>query len=216
MMLERKPYRKWNASAFGGKKLTLLVIIAAWFSRANLYIFCGWAQKTRLGKSGICARLRATGRIWPVGSSWGGVASFALREPSQISVRDASRAERLAQRQTQEIGHMFAAVIRIHLLYQIKEKRKFLNAMVVNSPWLFLRRLQAGRYGARGSQSPNRSYPEALGATVDQGNEANMAATPGRRPHRDTLCVEICPKTKYVPNAGSADPNLPRSDTGGS
>ena len=39
------------------------MIIAAWFSRANPYIFCGWAQKTRLGKSGICARLRATGRI---------------------------------------------------------------------------------------------------------------------------------------------------------
>ena len=212
MMLERKPYRKWNASAFGGKKLTLLVIIAAWFSRANHYIFCGWAQKTRLGKSGICARLRATGRIFRAGRE----ASFALREPSQISVRDASRAERLAQRQTKEIGHMLAAVIRIHLLYQIEEKRKFLSAMVVNSPWLFLRRLQAGRHGARGSQSPNRSYPEALGATVDQGNEANMAATPGRRPHRDTLCVEICPKTKYVPNVGSTDPNLPRSDTGGS
>ena len=96
MMLERGPYRKWNASAFGGKKLTLLVIIAAWFSRANPYIFCGWAQKTRLGKSGICARLRATGRIWPVGS--------------EILVRDASRAERLAQRQTEEIGHMLATV----------------------------------------------------------------------------------------------------------
>ena len=107
MMLERGPYRKWNASAFGGKSISR-AIIAAWFSRANPYISYGWAQKTRLGKSGIFARLRATGRIWPVGSSWG--ASFALREPSQISVRDASRAERLAQRQTEEIGHMFATV----------------------------------------------------------------------------------------------------------
>ena len=93
-----------------------------------------------------------------------------------------------------------------------REKEKVPERMVVNSPWLFLRRL----HGARGGQSPHSTCPEALGATVDQGNEANMAATPGRRPHRDTLCVEICPKTKYVPNAGSADPNLPRSDTGGS
>ena len=105
-MLESGPYRKWNASAFGGKKLTLLVIIAAGFSRANPYISYGWAQKTRLGKSGVFARLRATGRIWKVGR----VASFALREPSQILVRDASRAERLAQRQTKEIGHMLATV----------------------------------------------------------------------------------------------------------
>ena len=125
MMLESGPYRKWSASAFGGKKLTLLVIIAAGFSRANPYISYGWAQKTRLGKSGIFARLRATGRIWPVGSSWGGVASFALREPSQILVRDASRAERLAQRQTKEIGHMFAAV---HFFSREKEIPLFLNA----------------------------------------------------------------------------------------
>ena len=95
-----------ECECFRRKKLTLLVIIAAWFSRANPYISYGWAQKTRLGKSGIFARLRATGRIWPVGRE----ASFALREPSQILVRDASRAERLAQRQTQEIGHMLAAV----------------------------------------------------------------------------------------------------------
>ena len=135
MMLERKPYRKWNASAFGGKKLTLLVIIAAGFSRANPYISYGWAQKTRLGKSGIFARLRATGRIWPVGSSWG--ASFALREPRQISVRDASRAERLAQRQTQEIGHMFAAVMRIHFFSRGKEIPLFLNAPTGRAPDLY-------------------------------------------------------------------------------
>ena len=120
-------------NAFGGKN-TLLVIIAAWFSRANPYIFCGWAQKTRLGKSGICARLRATGRIWPVGSSWGGVASFALREPSQISVRDASRAERLAQRQTKEIGHMLAAV---HFFSREKEIPLFLNAPTGHAPDLY-------------------------------------------------------------------------------
>ena len=201
-----------ECECFRRKKLTLLVIIAAWFSRANPYISYGWAQKTRLGKSGIFARLRATGRIWPVGSSWGGVASFALREPSQISVRDASRAERLAQRQTEEIGHMFAAVIRIHLLYQIEEKRKFLNAMVVNSPWLFLRRL----HGARSGQSPHSTYPEALGATVDQGNETHMAYARYRRPPGDALRIKICPKTRDVPNAGSTDPNVPRSDTGGS
>ena len=98
------------------------MIIAAWFSRANPYIFCGWAQETRLGKSGICARLRATGRIFRAGRE----ASFALREPSQISVRDASRAERLAQRQTEEIGHMFAAVI--HFFSREKDIPLFLNA----------------------------------------------------------------------------------------
>ena len=184
------------------------MIIAAWFSRANPYIFCGWAQKTRLGKSGICARLRATGRIFRAGRE----ASFALREPSQILVRDASRAERLAQRQTQEIGHMFAAVIRIHLLYPREEKRKFLNAMVVNSPWLFLRRL----HGARSGQSPHSTYPEALGATVDQGNETHMAYARYRRPPGDALRIEICSKMRVVPNAGSTDPNVPRSDTGGS
>ena len=106
------------------RKNTLLVIIAAWFSRANPYISYGWAQKTRLGKSGIFARLRATGRIFRAGRE----ASFALREPSQISVRDASRAERLAQRQTQEIGHMFAAVMRIHFFSRGKEIPLFLNA----------------------------------------------------------------------------------------
>ena len=121
-------------NAFGGKKLTLLVIIAAGFSRANPYISYGWAQKTRLGKSGIFARLRATGRIWPVGSSWGGVASFALREPSQILVRDASRAERLAQRQTQEIGHMLAAV---HFFSREKEIPLFLNAPTGHAPDLY-------------------------------------------------------------------------------
>ena len=62
--------------------------------------------KDQTWKEWHISRLRATGRIWPVGRE----ASFALREPSQILVRDASRAERLAQRQTQEIGHMLAAV----------------------------------------------------------------------------------------------------------
>ena len=95
-----------ECECFRRKKLTLLVIIAAWFSRANPYISYGWAQKTRLGKSGICARLLATGRIFRAGME----ASFSLREPSQILVRDASRAERLAQRQTEEIGHMLATV----------------------------------------------------------------------------------------------------------
>ena len=38
------------------------MIIAAWFSRANPYISYGWGRETRLGKSGICARFRATGR----------------------------------------------------------------------------------------------------------------------------------------------------------
>ena len=107
------------------------MIIAAWFSRANLYISYGWAQKTRLGKSGIFARLRATGRIWPVGSSWGA----ALRKPSQILVRDASRAERLAQ--TQEIGHMFAAVMRIHFFSRGKEIPLFLNAPTGRAPDLY-------------------------------------------------------------------------------
>ena len=105
MMLERGPYRKWSASAFGEKSISRAITVA-WFTRANLYISYGWAQKTRLGKSGIFARLRATGRIFRAGRE----ASFALREPSQISVRDASRAERLAQRQTEEIGHMLATV----------------------------------------------------------------------------------------------------------
>ena len=99
MMLESGPYRKWSASAFGGKKLTLLVIIAAWFSRANPYIFCGWAQKTRLGKSGICARLRATGRIFRAGSG---------------------------RHMRQEIGHMLAAVI--HFFSRGKEIPLCLNA----------------------------------------------------------------------------------------
>ena len=130
MMLERKPYRKWNASAFGGKKLTLLVIIAAGFSRANPYISYGWAQKIRLGKSGIFARLRATGRIFRAGRE----ASFALREPSQISVRDASRAERLAQRQTEEIGHMLATV---HFFSREKEIPLFLNAPTGRAPDLY-------------------------------------------------------------------------------
>ena len=126
-----------ECECFRRKKLTLLVIIAAGFSRANPYISYGWAQKTRLGKSGIFARLRATGRIWPVGSFWGGVASFALREPSQILVRDASRAERLAQRQTQEIGHMFAAVMRIHFFSREKEIPLFLNAPTGRAPDLY-------------------------------------------------------------------------------
>ena len=117
MMLERKPYRKWNASALGGKSI-LLVIIAAWFSRANPYISYGWAQKTRLGKSGIFARLRATGRIWPVGS--------------EILVRDASRAER--ERQTQEIGHMLATV---HFFSREKEIPLFLNAPTGHAPDLY-------------------------------------------------------------------------------
>ena len=124
MMLERGPYRKWNASAFGGKSISRAITVA-WFTRGHRFTCFGWAQKTRLGKSGIFARLRATGRIWPVGSSWGGVASFALREPSQILVRDASRAERLAQRQTKEIGHMLATV---HFFSREKEIPLFLNA----------------------------------------------------------------------------------------
>ena len=132
MMLERGPYRKWSASAFGGKSISRAITVA-WFSRANLYISYGWAQKTRLGKSGIFARLRATGRIFRVGRE----ASFALREPSQISVRDASRAERLAQRQTQEIGHMLAAVMRIHFFSRGKEIPLFLNAPTGRAPDLY-------------------------------------------------------------------------------
>ena len=42
-------------------------ITVAWFTRANPYISYGWAQQTRLGKSGIFARLRATGRIFRAG-----------------------------------------------------------------------------------------------------------------------------------------------------
>ena len=122
-----------ECECFRRKNHTLLVIIAAWFSRANPYIFCGWAQKTRLGKSGICARLRATGRIFRAGRE----ASFALREPSQILVRDASRAERLAQRQTEEIGHMFAAVMRIHFFSRGKEIPLFLNAPTGRAPDLY-------------------------------------------------------------------------------
>ena len=105
-MLESGPYRKWNASAFGGKKLTLLVIIAAWFSRANPYIFCGWAQKTRLGKSGICARLRATGRIFRAGRIASDVPISGITPGVAIEIRHLR----------QEIGHMLATFMRIPFL----------------------------------------------------------------------------------------------------
>ena len=96
------------------KNHTLLVIIAAWFSRANPYIFCGWAQKTRLGKSGICARLRATGRIFRAGRIAGTIAMRHLR---------------------QEIGHMLAAVI--HFFSREKDIPLFLNAPTGRAPDLY-------------------------------------------------------------------------------
>ena len=117
MMLERKPYRKWNASAFGGKKLTLLVIIAAGFSRANPYISYGWAQKTRLGKSGIFARLRATGRIFRAGRIASDVPIIGITPGVAMEIRHLR----------QEIGHMLAAVI--HFFSSGKEIPFFLNAL---------------------------------------------------------------------------------------
>ena len=87
---------------------------------------------------------------------------------------------------------MLATFRGTHLLSLLEEKRKPVpeRTMVVNSPWLFLRRLNGGR----GNQSPHSSYPEDLGATVDQGNEAYLAYARDSRPPGDALRIEICSK----------------------
>ena len=105
-----------ECECFRRKKLTLLVIIAAWFSRANPYISYGWAQKTRLGKSGIFARLRATGRIFRAGRIASDVPIIGITPGVAIAIRHLR----------QEIGHMLAAVI--HFFSRGKEIPLFLNA----------------------------------------------------------------------------------------
>ena len=54
--------------------------------------------------------------------------------------------------------------------------------MVVNTPWQLLERLR--QHGAGGCESPHSTYPEHLGATVDQRNEAYLVYAPNRRPVR--------------------------------
>ena len=114
-----------ECACFRRKKLTLLVIIAAWFSRANPYISYGWAQKTRLGKSGICARLRATGRIFRAGRIASDVPIIGITPGVAMDIRH----------MRQEIGHMLAAVI--HFFSRGKEIPLFLNAPTGHAPDLY-------------------------------------------------------------------------------
>ena len=107
------------------KKLTLLVIIAAGFSRANPYISYGWAQKTRLGKSGIFARLRATGRIFRAGRIASDVPISGITPGVAIEIRHLRH----------EIGHMLAAVI--HFFSRKKEIPLFLKAPTGRAPDLY-------------------------------------------------------------------------------
>ena len=123
MMLERGPYRKWNASVSDGKNISR-AIIAAWSSRANPYISYGWAQKTRLGKSGIFARLRATGRIFRAGRIASDVPIIGITPGVAIEIRHLRH----------EIGHMLAAV---HFFFRGKEIPLFLNAPTGRAPDLY-------------------------------------------------------------------------------
>ena len=100
-------------------------ITVAWFTKGQRFTWFGWAQKTRLGKSGIFARLRATGRIFRAGRIASDVPIIGITPGVAIAIRHLR----------QEIGHMLAAVI--HFFSREKEIPLFLNAPTGHAPDLY-------------------------------------------------------------------------------